>query len=185
MNRMMIDFETFAIAPNALPLSVGITVFNTEEGIIHEYYNNFNIDRLTKYFPNKFAIQTGTIQWWMRQSEEARDRIFGAHAMPFDAGTILANLASIWQQFNCQELWANGSDFDGPILKNLLDVHEVPQFYPYNALRDARTVYKLFPTVVKSVPFVGAAHDALADAKWQTLALIPCLRIIEGSELPK
>jgi len=38
--------------------------------------------------------------------------------------------------------------------------------------------------VVQSVKADGVKHDALADAIWQTKALIKCLQIIEGSELP-
>lgn len=183
MNRMMIDFETFGLSHNVLPFSVGVVVFNLE-GIVHQYYANFDCRKLLSVCPNSFQIEYGTVHWWMQQSQEARDRIFGETALRQNAVDISVDIALAWEHYKCQELWANGADFDGAILKNLRNAFGHSQFWPYNALRDARTVYKLFPNVVQSIKADGVKHDALSDAIWQTKALIKCLQIIEGSELP-
>lgn len=183
MNRMMIDFETLSLNHNALPLSIGVTVFNLD-GIITEYYANIDCRTLARLYPNDFHIEFGTVAWWMQQSEEARNRIFSAGVQITEPTNVWGMLQSMWQNFSCQELWANGADFDGAVLKNLGKTFGYRPFWAYNALRDARTIYKLFPKVVAAVPKEGVAHDALADAKWQTKALVACLRIIEGSELP-
>jgi hypothetical protein len=106
----------------------------------------------------------------MEQSEEARMRL-QAPANQLDAVLCELNQAFNWDG---AEVWANGSDFDLPIIANAYRAcgySNAP--WPYFNGRDYRTVRKMFPKSVLNEYTVepACAHDALEDARAQVLTL--------------
>lgn len=172
MNRLMVDIETLSVRPNAVVVSIGAVAFNSEGNLLGENYSILDLSQYDKM--DNFAFDTGTISWWMQQTEEAR-KIFGPTVPKVHIGYALALLGSLYEQFKCEEVWANGTDFDLPILKNLADRFNQRLPWSYSKARDYRTLRQLYPEIKPSIPN-PVAHNALADARFQAFHLIEILK---------
>lgn len=166
MRGIMIDIETLDTKSSAVVLSIGAVEFD-EAKIIRTFYGAIDIDSCLK---KGLTVSGSTLLWWLEQNEAARMRL----QEPADAlESVLANLQ---QSFNWDgaEIWANGSDFDLPILANAYRAcgYNNPP-WPYFNGRDYRTVRKMFSKRVLNECTVepAIAHDALEDARAQVLTL--------------
>jgi DNA polymerase III epsilon subunit-like protein len=162
----MIDIETLDTKSSAVILSIGAVEFD-EQRILSEFHRHIDIQSC---IDKGLTVSGSTILWWLEQSEEARTRL----QQP--ANQLEAVLAELQQAFNWdgKEVWANGSDFDLPILANAYRAcgySNAP--WPYYQGRDYRTVRKMFPKSVLNEYTVEpvCAHDALEDARAQVLTL--------------
>ena len=160
MNHIMIDIETLGTRSNSVILSIGVIEFDSSS-ITNGFEAVIDIDSCLQH---GLIVEGGTIQWWMKQSDAARD-IFrqNGEALP-DA------LKRLTQHINWQDslVWANGTDFDISILSNAYHKCSMPTPWEYNAVRDYRTIVKTMP-VNKVQPTI--AHSALADAIAQAQTL--------------
>ena len=107
----------------------------------------------------------------MDQSAEAR-KIFQIPGRPLDR--VLIDFATWIDWSEVDEVWANGSDFDGPIVANAyraIGAGNPP--WAYFKLRDYRTIRKMYPkdVVVAATVEPLVKHDALEDAIAQALTL--------------
>ena len=65
--------------------------------------------------------------------------------------------------FHCNLIWANGTTFDMVILENAYKQEGLPIPWQFWRVRDARTIYSLYP----DLPKPKASHHALEDCKRQ------------------
>lgn len=165
--HVMVDVETLGLQQNAIVLSIGAVVFDPtprDRGLGDEFY--IEID------PEKYhgSIDVGTVKFWIQQG-----------GCPLDGkreGRHVAELFTEYLDKMCSGdrkrlvIWSNGTDFDIPKLQYAYRLGKRVVPWGYNAVRDARTVYKLFDPDKLLAPVTNPSHNALDDAKNQAQWLI-------------
>jgi hypothetical protein len=160
-NNVMVDLETMGDGANAAIVSIGAVRFN-EEGITDKYYQ---IVDLQSCIDSGLVVTGSTIQWWLKQSDQAREEIAqrGIH------------LAAALQDFTTWLgddviLWGNGASFDNVILASAY--RAVSHRLPWKFWNDRcyRTVKNQFPEI--KLDRTGTHHNAVDDAYSQAWHLI-------------
>lgn len=168
--HVMVDIESLSTSADAVVLSIGAVAFAGVVGAPR--VPKFNVALHVQQQINAGReISASTLQWWMKQSDDARS-LFTARA-----GAVVQPTLRNFNDWLCSLMapetdelivWANGVAFDIAALTSLYATFNTDVPWKYNAVRDARTLYKLFdPGRVHEPPFKGTQHDALADAEHQ------------------
>ncbi|QHA89794.1 3'-5' exonuclease [Serratia rhizosphaerae] len=168
MNDLMIDLETMGNKPNAPIVAIGAVFFVPETGVLGpQFYTTINLasDLAAGAVPDG-----DTINWWLRQSSEARAAITSDEAKPItEAIDSLTHFVSRnCEQPNYLKVWGNGAAFDNVILREAYArCGRAPCWQWFNDL-DVRTLVRLGRRVdfdpKRDFPFEGERHNALADA---------------------
>lgn len=153
----MIDIETVGTGPNACILTIAAQTFDpTGVGYLpQDYYARIDIDSQ----PDR-EVDDATVAWWATQPVEAQAEAFGEENR-ISLKQSLEELSKLC--FHCNLIWANGTTFDMVILENAYKQEGMPFPWQFWRVRDARTVYSLYPDLPKPT----ASHHALEDCKRQ------------------
>lgn len=163
--QCMADLETLDTEPNSAILSVGALAFTLEGGRVAKI-EHFHMKVDPKYYdtdPHGFSISEATLAWW-KEKPNYEDMFSGTNDLP----TVLLAFCKWWtENFDRKrtQIWAQGADFDFPILKNALKKFGMEVPWDYWNQRDTRTLYSL----VVGVRRLPIAHDALGDCINQVL----------------
>lgn len=168
MIHVMCDLETLGRRPGCKLLSIGAVVFGPK-GLGAEFYEEVKINH-----QGDLTADQSTIDWWDRQSPEARDRLYGGQDEKPMLGWALTKF-NVWlgqlaprdQKGNLEVcVWGNGADFDNAILQVAFDKTTTEQpAWPFWNNRCYRTLKNLVPSV--QLVRQGTHHNALDDAKSQ------------------
>lgn len=181
MNNFMIDIETLGNSPTSLILSIGAVEFDPNTTDIGEGFHCLvNIESALRA---GLTVDASTICWWMTQSEEAR-KIFTRQ----NEALHLHSALQAFRQFILSKsgnpiVWANGSNFDFPILDNAFRKVEIESPWPYYNVRDFRTIKAAIPKKIfeklRMKPEIAhdAFHDALSQAR--TLQNIMAIQYVD------
>lgn len=165
--HIMVDLETLGLQNDAVILSIGAVKFNETQVFKEEFfYTKVDIDSCLKI---GMSITGRTIEWWLKQSEEARKEIYGS-VKTFDIIGAIEQFKNYYladKAFQSPPIWSNGKDFDLEILDSAYKLNGY-KGSPWNHLnkrcfRDFKTLFgekKLKPEII-------VQHDALQDAIWQ------------------
>lgn len=160
--HVMVNLETLGLTPDSVILSIGAVVFD-EAAIYSEHHWVLDLDQ-----PGR-RIDAGTVKWWMKQNEAARSAIFSAKEiwMLYRAIDEFNNL------FDADaRVWANGANFDIPILENVYtNAFDQSTPWKYKNTRCYRTVRAMFPGIDNEIDSMGEEHNALDDARHQAYVL--------------
>lgn len=179
MNHCMIDLETLGTQPGSVILSIGAVLFDptkpVDECLGEEFYCVIGVPTCEVV---GLTISQDTLDWWEKQSPEARKVLTEARDPATSASlkTALGDLA-IYLPAGVK-VWSNGANFDQP----LLDVaynrigSTIPWKY-YNS-RCYRTIVNLHPNEKTMRPPTVCAHNALEDAKWQAKHMVNVAQIL-------
>ena len=170
--HVMVDLENLGTGPDAMVLSIGACTFGLERRIPEQtFYREINPETATG------IIDVSTAKFWMEQaSKGVMPPMLGAYAQ-VTAVLNFMDWLKIVGAYDNLVVWANGTDFDIPKLDRLFKEIKVPtsSVWKYNAVRDCRTIYKLFGNYgIK--PERNNYHNALADAVWQAEYLISIVK---------
>lgn len=173
MADLMIDIEGLGTGPDTTILTIAAQSFDP---LGHGCYEQHYYCRVDLESQEGRSIQQDTIDWWAIQPAEARDEAFNeADRIPLaQALDELGKLA--WQS---KRIWANGPTYDMNILEHAYKSlgKSIPwQFY---VVRDARTVYSLWP----GLPKPPTSHHALEDCRRQIDLLQDTLKHLNIKEL--
>lgn len=169
-NAVMVDLETLSTENNAVILSIGAVRFwlnVKQEEFSNEqmFYMTININSCINKGLN---VDGNTVNWWMNQSIEAKQDTFSE-------GASLDKALYFFSQFvpNNAYIFGNGATFDNIILRSAYKACSIkyPVSYKYDVCY--RTLSRL-----SDVPFPrfdGTKHNALDDAKNQTIHLMQIL----------
>lgn len=182
---VMVDIETLSTDPHAIVLSAAGVLFNLDDEDTWKtvgdearcFHVQFPVKPQEKLDRHK---SDGTVNWWMRQSAEARDRVMAALDIE-DDGTLLKARFKEFARFSSQanHIWGNGCNFDNVILRNLGDDVGI-NINPFYTDQDLRTLARLANTGKLGQPSDMVAHDALDDAKYQVLCAQHYWRALHG-----
>ena len=160
----MVDIETLDTRSTAVTLSIGAVEFD-ETGLGKQFYSPISIDSCLAH---GLTVSQSTLLWWLDQKTEARATAFTGSEVTLEQALAQFELAFDW---NGKAVWANGADFDLPIIANAYASigFNVPWKF-YNS-RCYRTLKNSVPKPVYNALAVEprVAHDALEDAIAQAL----------------
>lgn len=170
--HLMVDMETMGNSPDAPIVSIGAVFFEPSTGNTGaEFYQVVSLESLMSFGMKPDA---STIQWWLKQSSEARSAILVDEAMglletlELLADFIAENAAN---GSHTVQLWGNGCSFDNVILRRAYALTDTPFAVPFWNDRDVRTMVELGKSVGINprfdIPFEGDMHNALSDARHQ------------------
>jgi len=158
-----IDFETCALTTNAAPMQVAIVPWRRDAQddpfAVADDLNEVTEDESARwpdpyeaYVDLRSCVVEGmdfdpaTIDWWSRQSDEAKHAVCQGLAEPIADVTvgILDYLRNIVAQYRFDSicLWAHGMDVDIAILRSLccrFDI-DLEDIVPHTSFRDCRTL---------------------------------------------
>lgn len=164
---LMIDIETLATGPDAMIMTIAAQVFDP---ISTGWPERHFYARISPESQPRRHIDDSTVEWWAKQGPEAQREVF-EEQFRRDLGDCLEELGKmIWQS---DKIWANGPTFDMNILEHAYKEHGIPLPWKFYKVRDARTVYSLWPDC--PVP-KSASHHALDDCKRQIEMLQNCIK---------
>ncbi|WFZ26315.1 3'-5' exoribonuclease [Citrobacter portucalensis] len=170
--HLMVDMETMGNSPDAPIVSIGAVFFDPSTGNTGaEFYQVVSLESSMSFGMKPDA---STIQWWLKQSSEARSAILVDEAMglletlELLAEFIAENAAN---GSHTVQLWGNGCSFDNVILRRAYALTDTPFAVPFWNDRDVRTMVELGKSVGINprydIPFEGDMHNALSDARHQ------------------
>ncbi|HHW4413536.1 3'-5' exoribonuclease [Citrobacter freundii] len=170
--HLMVDMETMGNSPDAPIVSIGAVFFDPSTGNTGaEFYQVVSLESSMLFGMKPDA---STIQWWLKQSSEARSAILVDEAMglletlELLADYIAENAAN---GSHTVQLWGNGCSFDNVILRRAYALTDTPFAVPFRNDRDVRTMVELGKSVGINprydIPFEGDMHNALSDARHQ------------------
>lgn len=172
MAHLMIDIETLGVAPAATILTIAAQSFDP---FGQGHFDRHFYSRITLESQENRTIDDGTIAWWTTQPEAQAEAFAEEDRMPLDqALDLLGKL--IWQS---SFLWSQGPTFDMTILEHAYKSYRKPLPWQYYKIRDARTVYSLYPGLSRP----ATSHHALEDCRRQLDMLQATLKHLHIREL--
>ncbi|MFQ5897119.1 MAG: 3'-5' exonuclease [Candidatus Methylomirabilia bacterium] len=158
-SHLMVDLETLGAEPGVVIVSIGALKFDADgQTLGEEFYTNIMIQSC---LDAGLSVEGRTIQWWMEQSDEARQALFRPDPLPLRAA--LAAFSDFYK--GSDYIWSHGSTFDVPILGAAYRALDEDRPWSWTNIRDTRTLFSLVPqSVLDSVPCDGIKHHALHDA---------------------
>ena len=170
--HLMVDLETMGSGPDAPIVSIGAVYFDPSTGNTGaEFYQVVSLESSMTFGMKPDA---STIQWWLKQSSEARSAILVDEAMGLrETLELLADFIAenATNGSHTVQLWGNGCSFDNVILRRAYALTETPFAVPFWNDRDVRTMVELGKSVGINprfdIPFEGDMHNALSDARHQ------------------
>jgi len=156
----MLDLETLGTLPGCVFVSIGAVEFNRYTGDMgRSFYQKIKIQSALDV---GLFVEGGTIEWWLKQSEAAREEILKNTK---DITLVLQEFSSWYNK--SQGIWGNGEDFDISILKMGYHACKLPIPWKYDMARDVRTIMAEDPKSKYATKFLGIRHEPIADCEHQ------------------
>ena len=169
MKHMMLDLETLGVEPGCMILSIGAVGFSPyEKGIrtvdkTHDFYTNVNIKSQQLL---GLGFNAGTLEWWMEQSNEAKEMLFKDEK---SIRTACQNLVDFWDDNQYEYVWGHGSIFDVAIIEYIFRKLDIETPWKFYNIRDTRTLFDLGKFKIGKRE--GTHHYAYDDAVHQALGV--------------
>lgn len=172
MKNLMLDTETMGTGPRAALAAIGAVFFDPDtEQVGDRFY--IDVD-LASSVQLGLTMDPGTVKWWLRQSDEARQAFTRPGLAITDALTLFAHWISQHQKPADVLVWGNGADFDNVIVAQAYQLAGIALPWAYFNNRCYRTLKSLRPDV--ELQRVGTHHNAVDDAESQARHAIALLR---------
>ena len=176
--HLMIDLETLDTSPTAVVTSVALVVFNPFSDAVTEQFS-FQLD-VQEQLDTGGTVSASTLQFWMSQMQVSN--VSPADVVP----TIETSLFEREEQLlewlgdhgEFDGVWAQGINFDLPVLKSLFPNVELCD---YNKVRDSRTLINECKRFGFEAPGrVGKHHDPVDDCITQIRRVQAAYTFLEG-----
>lgn len=184
--NVAVDIETMSLRPDAAIVSLAAVPFNPDSGmgvspfLEGSFYEVVNATTCALY---GMRFDMDTVLWWAGRSDEEKAELLSL--TPLGINEVMESFHSYLEGVKEKQdaelhVWAQGSDFDIPILKNAYSLVLPGIEYPwkYGGLRDSRTFiletlgliygkeddpYDRIPSMPDGEEWVR--HSALSDAR--------------------
>ena len=158
MSAVVVDLETFGVAPDSAVVTIGAVNVDTNEQFYEQIANPSG------------RIDAGTVQWWFRQAPAVI-----AEAREGKPELIVLALFAEWltkqrSGENGLRLWGS-EDFDTVILGAAYDRHGLTRPWSYFESRGLRTIFEIAGVDEDAIPWVGVEHVAIDCAVHAATAL--------------
>jgi len=186
---VMVDLETMGTSVDTQVLSIGAVRFrmgvqDDVTSILERERGFYAVLDIDEQADKGRTTTSSTLDWWANQSKEAR-AVFEEPRQ--DVATVLDSFSTFCD--GAKRIWGNGNMFDNAIMRSLYDTYDRNYPVEYWKDLDVRTLTWLWnfltdwrskgkrPTVV-----LGEEHNALDDARRQTLQVQLMLKELKGSK---
>jgi hypothetical protein len=170
---IVVDLETLGTAEDAAILQIGCKIppFSHRK-LPLPIENKFEATiAYEKAINSEFSKDADTLDWWEKQSIEARKSVFSGQDSYEDAFEKLRDwMLSIKAQGFHIRLWGNGPEFDNRILDYALRCYNIKELWNFRDNHSMRTAQLFFPQTKKWLETMGAKyikHTALGDASYE------------------
>lgn len=169
--QLTVDLETLGRDDSAFILQIAAVEFD-ENGNVLDVFNQYvSFESYMKY---NFMIDINTVVWWIQQSKESQQKVFGKENLRYDIDIVLSDFEKwILNKGECN-IWQHSS-FDAPkisyAIKEVLKHDQKINFYSW---KDIRTLTET-TGIPKPKMEAGIAHDALDDCIHQAHYISKCL----------
>jgi exodeoxyribonuclease VIII len=172
--QIMLDIETLGKKPDAVVLSVGAAVMDmaTLTIVDRKYWLLDHEDQDGR------SIDADTVLWWLQQSDAARSAF--RSQLQESPEQFAFELGDLFTKYATTTPWANGTNFDLPILADLVREYRKPPWgYRHQDMRSLATVMEnVLSWKDYSKQHNPTAHNALDDAVCQANYVLECMRWI-------
>lgn len=110
------------------------------------------------------SVNGDTLNWWFKQSQEARDSVM---SMPVPIKEALLEFGIYIRQWNPEFAWSHAT-FDHPILNNACKVLNYAPWMPFRKQLDLRSLEALAGDIIWDKR-EGTHHNAKDDAVFQAI----------------
>lgn len=156
MQDISFDFETLSLDRDACILSLGAVRFDRNTGKTGaRFYAVAEIENQ----PGAI-IDPSTVVWWMRQSAEAREGVFGKESPRVPIYELLRQFVAF--AGDAAWMWSAGAK-DAEWLESAMRRCEIQNPWKYWQFCDQRTLRNLFGDYIYPRD-TGVVHNALSDA---------------------
>jgi len=170
---VVVDLETLGTAEDAAILQIGcvIPVFSYSK-LPNQPDKFFEATIAYEHaIGSEFSKDPDTLDWWEKQSSEARKSVFSGQDSYEDAfGKLRDWMLSIKAQGFEIRLWGNGPEFDNRILDYALRCYNITNLWGFRDNHSMRTAQLFFPQYKKWLEKTGEKyikHTALGDAMYE------------------
>ena len=167
----MLDLETLGTAPGAVILTAAIVAFDVRGSppkLENTFYMHVDLQSCLRV---GLTVEAGTLQWWLKQGDEARREAFD-HEPRYSIEQTLFKLVDFIraraENIGTARIWSHGAGFDVVLVEEAFrrcGTGAPP--WKYSNIRDTRTIYELAGIrSARTRPEVShhAVHDAIAQA---------------------
>lgn len=158
---LMIDIETIGTGPNACIMTIAMQTFDPFTDGWHDRDYYARIDPESQ--PDR-DIEESTLAWWATQDPVVQEEAFSEEGRISLKQALEEMYPIIW---NSNFIWANGPTFDMNIIEHAYKSYDMQLPWKFYKVRDARTVYSLWP----GLPKQPVSHHALDDCRQQIIKL--------------
>jgi hypothetical protein len=171
--NIVLDLETLSTQENAAILQIGccVPLFDRQyltPVCLSEFQATIAYEHC---LASDYHKDSGTMEWWEKQSKEAKKIVFSGQDSYADAFYSFKDwIDNIKCGGSDVAIWGNGSDFDNRILCHSLDSIGLHDVWDFRYNRDLRTIRALFPLTeppLWSNAIHGIKHTALGDARYE------------------
>lgn len=172
----MIDTETLGTGTDAVIVSIGAQLFDRSSLISPSFYH---VVKLDGQLEAGAKIDPGTLVWWMKQNDKAREIFTSPHVQRYHINEVLLALNQFLLHNEVKYAWSHGASFDLPLIDAAFKRQQLGSFHvPFRNWRCTRTVYDLAGIDVALYRDPNTAHNALTDATDQARAVVDAFRVM-------
>lgn len=181
MFNVMLDLETMGNRPNAAIVAIGACYFypaaQDVAPIAQRFYRKVT---LASSVSAGLEMDASTVEWWMQQSDAARQSTFGGDGrVPLGEALLAFNEFVGAHRERPVAVWGNGATFDNVIIRNAMNRKGIDPCWSFRNDKCYRTVVNLLtedkrPASIRS----GTSHNALDDAVTQAQHLALCYKAL-------
>ena len=177
----MLDLETYGDVHDSVIVQIGCVSFDRTTGEVFEKFK-INVNPATCEAVGLRKTE-GTMDWWAKQSKEARDSISRTPLVSIEQ-SLLALSMFVGDQEDEREaydsiLWSHAT-FDPVILGNAYKAVGLIMPFKFWNIRDLRTLVDLAGVNYLSKIRKGVYHDALDDCLFQVEYAVECFDKLRG-----
>ena len=185
MRHVMLDLETMGTKPNAPVITIAAVMFNPKTRETGEKF--VTGVSLKDSVTSGAVIEADTVQWWMAQSEEARQVMLYSQKYASDQAAAIT-MFEFWlnlQQPDYTQLriWGNGAGFDNVLLEQMYARCTRTPAWKFYQNRCYRTLRNMASKAAAGVPFEGARHNPVHDATYQIHVLFEVMNQLNLHDL--
>lgn len=161
----MLDLETMGDTPYSPIMSISAVVFDMDTAEIGEVFERKAT--LQSNFDLGLYPTASTIEFWMRQPDEARLELLK------NDGSTLYHALSCFSEWMAStdnsksQIWGNSARFDCGILKDAYYKSKMPIPWDFRLERDVRTLVAFDKKIKENTTNTGVAHNGVDDCKFQ------------------
>ena len=177
----MVDVETLDVRPSATVLSIGAVAFHQTNDTILEDWSFYRHLQINEQVSAGATVDDETLRWWLMQGDEARHEV--AYAPTTDLYDAMCEFTQWYKKAGCQRVWGHGSNFDIPIVENLLRMNWLQFPWYRKVVRDTRTLFELADFDFKAFQTTagGIHHHPVDDARVQAKGVIAAREKLYGA----